>query len=324
MILCEFTPEGEDMIRMGMDDYPLNYLWKDFIDSFSSFRVSMEKDTGGRIKPEFTDITIKQSAFSGILPRKASVVLKATETTEDDAVTLFSGTAFMTDFSRDGYKFVFLDDEYDALVSASTVYTSVTLNDVMGTLCGASYLNVSLNTTKAKSPSPAVEYTVPSDILAINLASELCAFFSHAFRIINGTLYLIDIDPASASVDQVVTEFEVQPTKYTYDMPVSMYEAGDYNILGTYAVGDVDSVSPVFHDTEANIVTALEVRRSIKEAVKFDTTFFFEETMPSILDVISLLDESMETSITCVARLTSLVYNFGTRLVSAEGFGTIT
>jgi hypothetical protein len=328
MILCEFTPEGESMMRLAQNYYSADYQWLGLVKSFSSFRLSMDYDTGGYIQPQFTDFVLSPEVFTNIspIPRKATIKVVNTETTFAEGDLLFEGVAILMNDNRSSFSYTCRSEEFDTVVAEGQLLNG-TLVAVMTWFCDAARLNLSIDTSAAASPSPAVYYTVPSDMLAIELASALCATFSHAFKIEDGTLYLMSVKTPTAltTPTHTLTEFDVKDATYTYNPPVSQFTAGDFALTGSDpSANNVRAESEVFHNVEANVLAYLGDVKDIIEAQNISVPAFIVGNDPKVGDIISFYDESGVHDTTTVAIVRSVVYNFDDYNMIIEGYGVRT
>lgn len=329
MILCEFTPTGYSLQRIALRDIALEYQWYSYIISFSSFRLSLPYDYGGYVEPEFTDLELSPEMFDGIspIPETSTVKLIEIDETDPDATAsngtvIFEGAGALSYYDRYSVKYTITKDTYEAEVASGTTFSG-TLNSVMATLCGGSYLNVTLDTTKARETSPDVSFTVSSDITAIDLASEMCAWFSHGFYITDGTLYLVDL-LLDTSVDYALDEFDVLPCSYSMNSPISLITCDTGSVTGSNSSGDTKSISTPYHTTTANIEAALTDILSILESPRAEIPIMMQPGGPGIMDIVTLTDESTVNTITSKIRVTSVIYNFDDERYQIEGFGVIT
>jgi hypothetical protein len=353
MILCEWTPDGGSLIRIALGDIALTYQWYSHINSMASVKFQTDKDYGGYAKPVFSDITLSPDLFAAAWPpvKTATVKLILTETNEAAGVTLFEGTAQRRAYDRVGVKYILKHPEFSAVIAATTAvpveYTTA-LDDVVDTLCTA--LSLTAVHTGERVTMPTVTYSLTNDIPAIDLLSEMCAFFTHAFTIEDGNLYLYDlllgatvtsapmIDGAGeylldnvtdkleeTSTDIIaLTEFDVMPCHYKDGNPISLIISGEDSVAGSDLNGDEVSISTSYAgegtDTVAaltNILTVLESQIAVIKA-KVD------DSQPKILDHLSLIDESTIDTTTTVARAMSVVYNFDTLDMEIEAWGAVT
>ncbi len=324
MILVEFTPDGSAMQRISTEDVALDYQWYSYIKSISSIKLQLPDYYGGYAAPSFSDITINLEAYAGIWPPPAMSTVKIieTETDETSGVTIFEGSANTGDITRNGVSIYLKKPDLDITVVSGAAYND-TLVNVATALCGPTILNLTINTTLARSPSPAVLHTTTSDQPAIDLLSNMCAFFSHAFQIIGDTLYLVDM--LGTQTPYTLTEFDVQPCDYRRADPILLVKNGDsYSVDGSSPNGEEVNISKAFHTTEANILTALGNIKMLLEKDIAVIRFKTSQTKPRILEQVTLLDESMILPITFTGIITSIIYNYETMSVEAEVIGSMT
>ena len=321
MILVEFTPTGGTLQRISNEDIALEYQWFGYITSMSTMKLSLPTRHGGFARPEYASITISPELMEelGEYPESAAVRIIETDTDENGATVLYTGTARLDTYDRHGFSYTLKQPDLPEIITASTAYNNTLANVVSG-ICTT--LGLTLDSTAARSPSPAVLHTTSSDQLAIDLLSDMCAFFSHGFKISGTILYLYDMLGTRTTTD--LTEFDVQPCEYRKDTPYSLYKATDTETLaGTAENGEEYSVTP-YHTTGANIQAALAGIKTIMEQDIAVIRFKANQDKPAILDQITLLDESLILPVTTSGTITSIIYNYDTLAVEAEVSGSVT
>lgn len=320
MILMEFTPDGYGLQRISTEDVALEYQWFSYINSIASIRISLSQEYGGFAKPKFSDISLSPEMFEDMWPppKNATVKIIQTETNESGGVIIFDGTAYLSDYDRSSIGYELKQPDFDSTIAKSTSYNDTLIN-IVNVLCGASFLNLTVDSTNARTVSPSVIYTTDKDIQTIDLLDDMCSFFSHGFYISEGTLYLFDMLETTTPVE--LTEFDVLPCSYTENQPVALIKSGDFSIDGDNKNGNTYTISPTFHTTQANVETALGDIKTIveKDLVKLNAKI--DDKKPQVLNTLTLTDESLINSLTTTAIVTSVVYNYDTLDMQIEGFG---
>ena len=324
-ILCEFTPTGGDTIRCSMTDFADIHLWKSFIVSIASIKVSMPSKWGGFADPSFSDISFSPDMFADIWPPPATAAIKfrwlGSSTDENAGTVIFDGTATRGELARDYVKYTLKRPENATKVAAATAYAD-TLVNVMTTLCGASYLNLTLDSTLSRSPSPAVSYTTTAEQLTVDLASDLCAFFSHGFYVDGTTLYLVDMKDIATPTE--LDEWSILPSAYKYEKPYSTCKCGDYSAASaTVENGEELTISTAYHGTEANIEAALADILEIANRPTIELNSMISDSPPTIGGCYSFTDESHYQPLTVTARISDAVYNFDNEMMQSTGAGAI-
>ena len=327
MILCEFTPSGGDMVRCSMEDFSNIHLWKSYITSIASIKISMPQRWGGYAAPTFSDISFSPDMFSDSdnwpPPESADVrMLWIAGTDETDGTEIFSGTAVVGDIGLTEIKYTLKRPDAAATVAASTAYAA-TLASVMTTLCGASYLNLAIDTTRARIPSPAVSYTTTDEILAIDLASGLCAFFGHGFYIEAGTLYLIDMYDITTA-QTTVSEWDITGASYRYESRYSTAKCGDYTVTSaTVLNGDELSIATAYHGTQANIEDALDIILAIANRPAIELSAMITDDPLTIGKCYVFVDESTALPLQSICVSADIVYNFDNETLQSVGAGSV-
>lgn len=327
MILCEFTPAGGGMIRCAMDDFSDIHLWKSYITSIASIKIAMPQRWGGYAAPTFSDISFSPDMFSDTgnwpPPESATVrMLWIAGIDETDGTEIFSGTAVVGDIGLTEIKYNLKRPDMAATVAAATAYAD-TLVAVMTTLCGASLLNLTIDTTRARIPSPAVSYTTTDEILAIDFASDLCACFAHGFYIEAGTLYLIDMYDIT-TMQEAVSEWDITSASYRYDSRYSTAKCGDYTVSSaTVLNGDELTIATAYHGTQANIEDALDIILAIANRPTIELNAMITDDPLTIGQCYVFTDESAILPLQSICLASDVVYNFDSETSQAVGAGSI-
>ncbi len=329
MLLIEWTSEGGSLIRISTDYIALDKQWYGYVDSLSSIKFQTTKKYGGYAKPSFSDLTLTPKMFESSWPppKTAAVKLIQTETTEAAGIVIFDGTAQRANYDRYGVKYTLHQPEFDATLveEASTEYTTGdgdTVASVIAELCGASILDLTYDGSEARASSPNVDYTITSDIQAIDFISELAAFFTHGFKIIEGTLYLYDMLESTTPI--VLTEFDVQPCSYKDGQPISLITCGDDSVAGPNPNGDEVSISTSYAATGGDTEDALGDIKTMLESDVAVIKAKIDDDKPTVLEYMELTDESTIGTTTTSARVMSVVYNYNTLDMQIEAYGEIT
>jgi hypothetical protein len=285
----------------------------------------MPNKWGGFAAPTFSDVSFWPDMFSDSWPPPATASIRLMwmdGEDETDTQIIFDGTAIRSELARDFVSYDLKRPENDTKVSESTVYSDTLIN-VMTTLCGATFLNLTIDTTRARSTSPAVSYTTTAEQLTIDLASDLCAFFSHGFYIVGTTLYLVDMNDISTSTTEL-TEWDILPSAYRYDKPYSSAKSGDYTVYDTsVANGEELSISTAYHGTQANIEAALTMILGIANRPTIEINAMITERAQQIAGCYSFTDESHFLPLHTSMIVYDIVYNFDDEKLQATGPGAI-
>lgn len=317
-LLVEFTPDGGTMQRISNEDIPLTYQWFSYIFSFSSFRLELDKKYGGYASPSYSDVEISPDAFEGIWPPSGDALFKIMLTvgSEVEASTIFTGYGTPVKIDREGAVYEMTVPEYSDTVESDTLQSG-TLLSLMTSYC--STLGLTIDSSSARSVSPSVDYTPVSDVQLIDLMSDMCAFFTHAFKIVDGILYLYDM--ILTGTEEVITEFNMQPSEYGKANPVRLVKSGDYSVSGSSDYGDEFTVSTAYHTAQAQIEAALVNIRTVIENDFAEIYTMIDQIDVTVLDDITLIDTSTIADTAVSAKVTSTLYNFDsyTMLIEANG-----
>jgi hypothetical protein len=323
MLLCTLDIDGTTR-RVSNEELSLEHSWFAELSSAPTVKYATKAEYGGLCAPTFGGFQTIPTTFTETTwppPVTITATVQHTETDEADAVTLFTATCHRAGFDQETVAYTTQKEEIDKERTATTI--SGTLVDVFTTYTGASWLNVTLDSTLARSPSPAVSYTISSDVQVLDMLSDIAAFFSHLFYIADGTLYLIDMEADNGTVE--LTEFDFLPVKYDDPPPYSLYKGNTSKVTGSHPYGKELNVSPVCHGTGANIVTALTAIKGIMERPRATVALPITTTTVAIKPGTRLewVDESQGETITAWIRARSINYDFNNEIMTIEGEGGI-
>ena len=319
MLLVEITFDSI-IHRVSDEELALESYWADKVGSLDSVKYSIKAAGGGYVKPTFGGIDFLPSLFTGRTeyPVSCPIRILHTNDTEANAVVILEGTAHLTNIERDSVKYTIYATEYDTKVTDAAY--SGTLESIFTTACTT--LGLTLDATFGRVVSPAVSYTASGEKVLVDNLSDMAKFFSHLFYIESGILYLIDMKRDTQTVN--LTEFDIYPSGYTYNPPVSIFKTGadtsEASVDGSYSYGDEDDISPQCHTDIVNSETALTDRKVILESPKILMKFPLDSVYKPGVKLI-LIDESQEITLNVEAKVRSVIWNFDSYECVVEGEG---
>jgi hypothetical protein len=320
MLLVEMTINSV-MHRLSMKGTALEHYWDAFIKGFSPVKRALSDDFGGYCPLDVGKMTLSPELFAADWPPPAScaVALKYTATTEAGAETLLVGTAHLEKINRKAVEYGLHGPAYDETIAGGTVYNN-TLNSVLTAILTTIPEITSVNTVKARTSSPNVNFTVDGQQLAIELASKVAAFYTHLFYVSGSTAYLVDMLGDNGS--QVITEFDFFPAEYEYNEPVAVARSGDYMRKSSYVYGQEVKIDP-YHVTQANIEAALDNILVVLNKPRCRLPMPLIGSLPAPGKKISWTDTALgvDTDAYICARI--LTYDFAKERVTIEGEGAI-
>lgn len=322
-LLVELGING-DTLRVSNEVADLTHFWDPYISSAGSIKWSMPEPYGGHVKTVFSNFTLLPKTFEENWPPPNSIDVRIRYTDSDElsAVTLFGGKGHVAGIDRESNEYELFGEEIDKTVTDQSF--NDTLVNIFTTYTGASYLNLTLDTSAARSPSPAVNYTASGTNQILDVLSDIAKFFSHAFYIDteNSKLYLVDMLANNGA--STLTEFDFKPVQYRDPTPISKITGGNYYVSGTAPYGSVIDISPVCHGTQANIEAALANILTIIESRGAEVTIpIATGLIPVIGEAISWTDESYDQNISMSIRTAGIIYDFDQYEFTIEGRGSI-
>lgn len=320
MLLVEFTINSV-LNRLSQEGIALTHWWKNKIMNFDPPQCRLAKNHGGYIGLGFGSIDFFPDLFNSDWPPpiNGDITIKYTPSTEASAETLFTGIAHRSNINRERIKYDLYGPEFTSTTAGGTAFND-TLVNVMTTLCGAGHLNLTLNSSAARSPSPNVLHTVSGSQLDISLASAICAFYTHCFYIVGSTLYLVDMLGDNGT--QTITEFEFFPGDYDDLDPVSMVRAGSFSRTSSYPYGREISET-LYHDTQANAETCLDNIITVLHKPRARLKMPLLGSLPVPGEKISWTDTALAVDTDMYIRARTMQYDFVNEEITIEGEGVI-
>lgn len=324
MLLATLTINGTTR-RISDQELSLEHSWYGELSQPPTIKYATAKEYGGMVAPTFGGFTCLPTTFidSGALPPTSmTLLLQYTESTEAAAITLLESTCHLAGFDRSGIAYEARKKERDQLIAPATL--SGTLVALFTTHCGSTKLNLTLDATKARTPSPAVSYVLTSESQTLAVLSDMAAFFGHLFYIEGTTLHLVDMLVDNGAM--TMTEFDVHPIPYSGCTPYATIKAGNTAVDGSYAYGAELSVAPVCHGTGANITAALTTIKTLVDRPR--VTLSMPITAQSAVIKpgmrLSWADTALYRDAAAWLMARSIQYDFGQQTITIEGEGGIT
>lgn len=321
MLLVEATINGT-LHRVSHEILSLEHQWDAHIIGFDPIQGQISYPYGGYVRPGYGIVQFSPSLFASDWPPPISMTLSAYYTATDEASRelLFSGTAHRKSITREQIEYELYGSSYTATVADAAVFSD-TLVDVATWFCGASYLNLTLDSTYARAVSPDVAFQNSGEQLAINLFSDICAFFTHCFDIRNGTLYLVDMLLDAGT--QALTEFDFFPSEYENNPPTALAMTTNYKRFSAYPYGQEISLGTEFADTQLRIETALDNILTVANKARCRFRVPFTGSLPTVGKKLSWTDTSLGQDLDAYIRARTLTYDFLDEEVIIEGEGEL-
>ena len=328
MFLIELTLDS-GLVRASNRQLALEHFWDSLISKFDDVQIGSDTVYGGYSAISFGSVELILRTFENDWPPPVSIpaTIKYTATTEAAATTILEGTLHRTMWSRDGVEYKFFPPLYDTTVTDqeySSATSLGTLTDIFTWACNAARLNLTYDGSATSRGSTAVKYTSSGERILIADLHDIAKFFCHGFYILEDRLYLVDMlaDNGTDAMD----EFDYYPSSYPDTPPTSLVKctegSNDYHVDGSYSYGTEFTVSPVCHDTQANIDAALNDIKTLIEQPRAEVKTKVG-TSVDLAKKITVTDESMGQSITAWLRAHTMTWNIDDEELIAEGAGGI-
>ncbi len=183
-----------------------------------------------------------------------------------------------------------------------------------------------VDTTYARASSPNVLWTLTSERLAINIASDIAAFYSHLIYVVGATAYLVDMKLDNGSRTLTEYQYFAAPT-YQYKTPYAMITCSSdgvvYNAKSSYPYGPTTTTDP-YHETAANINAALADILALENAPRISMDIpMIAGNFPALGEKITIPDTAHVADLSSYIRVRKLQYNFVDMIINVEGEGEV-
>jgi len=199
----------------------IEHFYEGYVASLNGLRISTPSIFGGYAEPSFGSIEILANVFGNQLaPETCHIKVSVTDSNEASAILCAEGTAYLKSIGSSRVVYDIYGAKNETKVTDKT-YTG-TLVTVFGEICTA--LSLTLDSTRAQVPSPAIDYEVSGETFLMDVLSTLAQFNTHRFHIVGTTLYLVDCFADHSTV--YLTEFDAFPGEpITTNQPYRTFKA---------------------------------------------------------------------------------------------------
>jgi hypothetical protein len=248
------------------------------------------------------------------------VVDYITDSDEASKVLVFEGKLHLDSYNESEVTYQAYGDDYETTITGARTYND-TLVNIFTTYCGASYLNLTLDSSNARSPSPDVYWSTSGERVLVEDLSDMAAFWSHSFYIKNGTLYLVDQKGLNGT--GTITTFDhFKGYQVETQPPVSLFIADGEDFTGAHEYGQEFNVSPVCATGTTDIQTALS-----HISVNVQYSYFRVRATPeagnifNIGDLITVWQDSFMVDGQAQFRVTDMAIDIAREEILIEGCG---
>ena len=312
--------------KISTEAWNLESPYYNKIYSISPPNYAIRKKYGGYCRLDFGDYSCVPDLFDNDWPPPVTcaVSMLYSATTEAAATTIFTGNAHLVSINREQVRYETYAASNAYVLPNGEIFAD-TLVNVFAWICHADRMNLTLNTTLARDPSPAVVYTTSGEQLGVDFLDNLTAFFSHMFYISGSTLYLVDM--AADNGTRTLTEHEFfspseAPVEYFYSPPCAIAKAGNFSQQSAYLYGN-EIAETDFHGTQANVEAALVNIIAYQNAARAKLAIPITATLPAPGEKISWTDTSLSVSTDMWIRARIIQYDFDNDQIIVEGEGAV-
>lgn len=329
MLLVEFTVNGLPRY-VSVDGHGLEHNWKPKVITFDAPVCMLPYDHGGYGRMQFGTISFNPELFYDVVegyddwppPVNGAISIYYTDTTEAAAELIFTGMAHLSTFDAKSVTYALYGPSYDETIASATAYND-TLNTVITSILTSIAEINTVNTDYARAVSPNVNHIVTNDTLAIDLASEIAAFYSHLFYIIGDTAYLVDMKLDNGT-DWTLTEYDYFfLAKYWYNTPIAAVYASQYYQMSVYPYGTTLTLT-AYHSVQANIEAALADILAIHNAARVTISVPMEAgNFPLLGQRIDIPDNEHVADLLSYIRARKMTFDFLNDNITIEGEGEV-
>jgi len=320
MLLIEFTINGT-LTRVSQEGIALTHYWDAKVIEFDPIQYKIAQYYGGYVELGYGSISFFPDLFNDDWPPPVNGLISIyyTATTEAAKELLFIGTAHLTGVDREAVTYRLAGPVYDETVASATAYNNDLETVLNGILTGIAEIDT-LDVTYGRVAVPNVTHTTSGDKLAIDLASDIAAFYSHLFYIVGTTAYLVDM--LLNTGETTYTEFDFFPSQYDYLEPVAVARTGAFSQFSAYPYGR-DMTVTQYHDTQANAEAALVNIMSVWHKPRARFRIPLLGSIPTPGKKLSWTDtaQGQDTDMYIMAR--SIQYDFDNEEAIIDGEGAI-
>lgn len=296
--------------------------YKPLVTKISSLKLGTPKKYGGYARLVYSNFSLSPNIFTeDNWPPPDEISMSARYVDDDgrNPIELFEATGVRSNITRTDIEYRLYGNDYSEVVNDEVF--SGSLVSIFEEYAGPAHLGVRFNSILARSPSPDVQHTASGEIL--DILSDIASFFSHMFYMVGDTLHLIDLKQDALSYETGEGKF-LSGVRYRDNIPYQLFKAGEFSIDGSSSFGAEFSISPVCHDTQSNIETAIADIKSIMESQLVEVTFPLDTgNIRSLGSNLTWSDESMQFSTDVSIGIRSLIYNFDKDEFTVSGEGVV-
>lgn len=254
------------------------------IQALSQVQYAISGPTGGRVKITYGDFVFYQAMFDDDWPppKHFDIDFGFTMSTEAAAIWPYSGSMRREGLGKMVVPYEFYPtNNFTTMVTAGTSFNDTLVNVVMWA-CNAARLNLTPVTTLARATSPQLVYTVPSDILLVDLLEKMCKYHTHFFEIDESTGTLTLVDMFASNGTQTLTEYDIFPPNYPTPAAVkeiSDGKQGGVRVQTSETNGSVLTLEP-FESNTTNITTAFNLAKILVERDQVVVAVPLDDVLP--------------------------------------------
>jgi hypothetical protein len=303
-------------------------LWEPFITAYTPIKIGLPQIYGGYAKPKFGSRSFSPDLFVDDWEPPKTITVKdmLTDSTEAAAVTVFEGTLHLDSYNETEVTYNAYGSAYTTTINGTSLNSN--LISLFTTYCGASYLNLTLDTTDARAATVLIDYNVDGEVVLIDEMSKWAAFACHAFYIDDGTLYLIDMLTGSSDTQSLDEFGYFMGSEYQAPEPVSLFKSEEqdgtkHSLDGAYKYGSVITLDALDDNTATNTTQMANTKTIVdKDYYRFRVVPEADK-LPTIGQVVTVTNDSMIDSTTVEFVVTDYAVDLLKSEILIEGVGSV-
>lgn len=294
--------------------YDIDPPYDNYLISYGPVNLSTKTDHGGWLKPRLGSVKLTPKAFTSYPPpQKASFPLYW------DTDLIVDADAHLKNYDRTSVTYSLLGKEYTNTVSSPTTY-----NDTLINIFTAACTTLSLTLDSSSAAAVDIYYQTSKQRLLVDILDEMASYANHGWYVAGTTLHLVDA--ASDNGTLTLDEFDFKPASYPGGNAYKLFSGGDYTVLGSSALGQELSVSPIYSNVQAKIEAQLARTKAIMEKPRVSITIPLGGHDVVYGQKISFTDQSLAYDISVSMWARSFKYDLGAdgEWLTIEGEADIT
>ncbi len=271
-------------------------------------KVSMDHYSGGYVRPSYGTVRLSQEIFNDDFPPPVTVQISILADINGSDQQIINGVGHLLRYDSTGVEYSLYGDSFSTMISDHTFDDN--LINIFNWACESSRLNLSLDHSAARLPSPAVYYQVTGEHQLIDVLDTIAGFFCHFFEIKDSVLRLGDmLVPTGQPI--FLGYFDAFTSPHAGPQAYSLFTAGSESVSGVYHYGVPFEINPVCHNASSNIQDALADIKTILSKRWLSKSIPLSSGPPEIGAQLQWTDNRLIKDVFCTMTVRALTYHWG-------------